>query len=77
VAALERDPSAADMATPRTLGKAPTRTEHPRPGAPVAPSREREPTGGGSEGSGIGTVLLLIVLTLIGAWAGVALSLWR
>ncbi|MGL4550122.1 MAG: serine/threonine-protein kinase, partial [Gemmataceae bacterium] len=73
VASIDRIPSAADMATPRTLGVAPTRTEHPRPAPPVPPSRylEDAPADAGSTG----LVLLLAGLTLAGACIGVALTL--
>ena len=72
----EREPTPAEMATPRSLGLAPTHTQQPRPlpkAIPVvAPSPAPE-----SEANTSVQLLLLIGLSLLGAALGVVLSLWR
>jgi serine/threonine protein kinase len=72
----EREPSAAEMATPRSLGLAATRTEHPRPTPTAVPVATLVPPAD-SEVSNPSTIILLVVLTLLGAGLGVLVSLWR
>jgi serine/threonine protein kinase len=73
----EREPSAAEMATPRSLGLAPTRTDDPRPTPTAVPVATLVPPPAVSEVSNPSTIVLLIVLTLLGAALGVLVSLWR